>query len=466
MRKGSKKYTYNRAAFGQFVAERRQALGWSLSELASRVYERSGLTLYPATLHHIESGNRSLPEAQRAALHATLNLPGVSERSRLLVVSSSPSTVLTDDPVLLESISTWDWEPAKDGWLRLAHQARTREQWPEWADYAGRAGKMLMMLGRYEESAAALDTVLESDPHHIGQAALAEILLNRGWLAMTWRDYTSAARYLLKSDAIYARLGMNRGQALHFLGRTYSEWGIAEEVDSYREAGRVLLGHAYEHNKLTGDPPLLGYDLLQQIATLIYDDVATARNYLARSSELLESNFYTPANIHLKRGLMAWYAGQSSAREHLELASRAFAEGRFYVKGVASSLRMLSRSFQEERAALPQAAAHALVAAIALPYAESLDLLEEVSAQVFISLCDGVVSRHAAFWREQVERALQMDAPPFALLRTLAARPNGQAQMRWALERAQAAIRNGLPDYLTTREEQVVRHCLVSADVG
>lgn len=471
MRKGTQKYAYNRAVFGQLVADRRQVLGLSLRALADRVFERTKFPLNPGTLHQVELGWRSLPESQREALYAILELPGGEDDTRLIedTQSRTPSLTpapLSDDPLTLEAMEHWNWEPAKEGWLRLAGQSRAREQWPEWADYTGRVGKMLMMLGRYEEAAAVLETVLDADHLLIGQSALGDVLLNRGWLAMVWRDFRTAAYYLRQSDRVVSRLGMNRGLALHFLGRTYCEWGIAEESDRYREAGRELLASAYDQDKKLGDSALQGFDLLQQIPGLILDDVALARTYLYRSADLLGTKHFTPGNIHLKHGLIAWYLDPASAREHLELASQVFARGKFYVKGVAASARLLSRHFQDQRASLPQAAAYALVAAIALPYAESLELLEEVSAQVLVSWCDGVVRRHTVFWREQIEHALQMDVAPFDLLRALAARPNGLAQIQWALERAQAAIRNGLPEYLTTPEQRMVTHCLVGADVG
>lgn len=470
MRKGTQKYAYNRAAFGQFVADRRQVLGWSIRELRNHVYERTTILLNPGTLHRVERGEGSLPEPQREALRAVLDYPdgedGIEDCLRVIEVSpSSALAPMMDDPQTLKGLEDWNWGPAKEGWLRLASLARARQEWGDWADYTRRAGKMLMMLGRYEESAAVLDTVLDADSHLIGQEALGETLLNRGWLAMAWRDFRTATYYLRQSDQVASRMGVNRGQALHFLGRTYCEWGIAEDSDTYRETGRRLLASAYVLDKQLGDNALQGYDLLQQIPGLILDDAATARKYLYRSADLLGTRYFTPGNIHLKHGLLAWYLHPSRAREHLELASQAFAGGQLYVKGLAAASRLLSRSFQKQRATLPQAASYALVAAITLPYAESLELLEEISAQVYISWCDSVVRRHAAFWEDQLANIYQMDTPPFDLLRTLTARPDGAAYIQRALDRAQAAIRAGLPEYLTRREQETLTHCLLIAHV-
>lgn len=365
MRKGTQKYAYNRAAFGQFVADRRQVLGWSIRELRNHVYERTTILLNPGTLHRVERGEGSLPEPQREALRAVLDYPDGEDgiEDCLRVVEVSPSSALApmmDDPQTLKGLEDWNWGPAKEGWLRLASLARARQQWGDWADYTRRAGKMLMMLGRYEESAAVLDTVLDADSHLIGQEALGETLLNRGWLAMAWRDFRTATYYLRQSDQVASRMGVNRGQALHFLGRTYCEWGIAEDSDTYRETGRRLLASAYVLDKQLGDNALQGYDLL---------------------------------------------------------------------------------------------------------HAESLELLEEISAQVYISWCDSVVRRHAAFWEDQLANIYQMDTPPFDLLRTLTARPDGAAYIQRALDRAQAAIRAGLPEYLTRREQETLTHCLLIAHV-
>ena len=84
---------------------------------------------------------------------------------------------------------------------------------------------------------------------------------------------------------------------------------------------------------------------------------------------------------------------------------------------------------------------------------------------MFVWLCDEIVRNHAEFWEHQLAKVYEMDTPPFDLLRGLAARPDGAAYIQRALDRAQAAIRAGLPEYLTRREQETLTHCLLIAHV-
>ncbi|SRR5581483_6554634 len=61
------KYDYDRTAFGAWVRESRERLGWSLSRLARKTGINKG------TLQQVEMGRRSLPADQRRTLVEVLS---------------------------------------------------------------------------------------------------------------------------------------------------------------------------------------------------------------------------------------------------------------------------------------------------------------------------------------------------------------------------------------------------------
>jgi tetratricopeptide (TPR) repeat protein len=463
VRKGSHKYEYDRDDFGWRVREHRESLGLSYRGLAQRVLDQTSLRINAATILHAELGDRSLPEAQREALEAALDAYGEVPDLHRSEPASPPSALPGDDPTDLEAASHWSL--ARDRWSVLAHEAAARKNWTDWAGYTSHSAMMEMQLGNFETSAALFNRILRQDPHAIGMANLSDALQNRGWLDMARHDYASAAAHLRTSGVLLQRLGKSRTRTYHFLGRTFCAWGVDTDNPGFRAYGQRVLMRAYTLDLETQNFPSLGYDLLQQIPSMSLDDPSKARRYLAQSQELLGREAFVVGHYHLKLGLLRQYSDPGGARACWEQASRAYAQGMFYNNGVSEALRLLSRSLQEDRDTLPQAASYALVAAIALPFVESLELLEEVSLRVFNVCCDSVVRRHAEFWEEQLANIYQMGTPPFDLLRTLTARPDGAAYIQRALERAQAAIRDGLPEYLTRREQETLAHCLLIAHV-
>ena len=463
MRKDSHKYGYDRDGFGRRIRERRESLGLSYRGLAQRVLDQTALRINAATILHAELGDRSLPEAQRSALEAALDAYGEATDLRHSAPKSPLSALAADDPLALEAASRWDL--ARDRWSALAHRAEARENWADWAEYTSHMAMMEMQLGSFETSEALFNRILRKDPHAIGAANLSDALQNRGWLDMARHDFASATAHLHTSGVLLQRLGISRTRTYHFLGRTYCAWGVEADNPGYRAYGRRLLMRAYELDSETQNFPSLGYDLLQQIPSMLIDDPSKARRYLVQSQELLGREAFVVGHYYLKLGLLKQYADPGRARAYWEQSGRAYAQGMFYNNGVSEALRLLSRSLQDDKDTLPQAASFALMASIALPFVESLELLEEVSSQVFIVCSDGVVRRHAEFWEEQLARAYRMDAAPFDLLRALTMRPHGAAYIERGLEHAQAAIRDGLPEYLTRREQLTVAHCLLIAHV-
>ena len=463
MRKDSYKYAYDRRGFGRRIRERRESLGLSYRGLAQRVLDQTSLRINAATILHAELGDRSLPEAQRSALEAALDAYGEGPNLHRSELGSPLSELSTDDPIALEAASHWDL--ARDRWSALAHGAETRANWADWAEFTSHMAMMEMQLGNFETSEALFNRILRKDPHAIGAANLSDALQNRGWLDMARHDFASAAAHLHTSGVLLQRLGISRTRTYHFLGRTFCAWGVDADNPGYRAYGRRLLVRAYELDSETQNFPSLGYDLLQQIPSMLIDDPSKARRYLAQSQELLGREAYVTGHHYLKWGILKQYSDRGGACACWEQASHAYAQGMFYNNGVSEALRLLSGSLQEDRDTLPQAASFALVAAVALPFVESLELLEAISSQVFVWLCDEIVRNHAEFWEHQLAKVYEMDTPPFVLLRSLAARPDGAAYIQRALDRAQAAIRAGLPEYLTRREQETLTHCLLIAHV-
>ena len=463
MRKNSQKYVYNRFIFGRLIRTRRLALGWSYRQLTQHMFEQTRIRIAAATILHVERGARSLPEAQRAALERVLSSPTSIEglracEERTEIIAPVPA----NDPAILESME--HWEAARDEWLKQANESEKCGNWPDWADSNRHAAMMELTLGRYGEADELLRNVVRSEPHLIGREALAETYQDRGWLHMAQNNFTDATRDLLQSARILRKLEIDRTRTLHFLGRTYCAWGIVEDKPGFREAGRALLERAYSSDQQLQNAPGMGYDLLQQIPSMIYDDSHLARKYLAESQDLLGFVKTAKGHYHSCAGLLEQYSNRLAACTHWEQACEDYSSEVFYPNGLSKALRLLVSGFDEQRETLPRAASYALAATMAYPYVQSLDLLEEIASRVFLWGCDCVVSRFTRFWEDQLAKAREMGEFPYTFLRGLAARPDGPKYLVTALRRARVAIRAGLPLYLTSQDTRIVVHCLPATD--
>ncbi len=443
MRHGSRKYSYNRIEFGERLAWNRRALGWSYRRLSQEVFIQTGVTIHAGTLLHAERGSRPLPEAQRRALARVLlqAAPGGHvERARDLALPEQRP----------EPVARWD--DARSRYLALALAAAQREDWPAWADSAAEAAMLDLTMGRLDASARLLDGVLTVDTRLIGREALARVYVDRGWLAMEQARFADATRYLRRGEELLLAGEPDSVRALHFLGRVYCASGAVNDDETARERGRNYLMRALEHDTRLGNANGMGYDLLQQVSSLVYDDPRRARRYLRQSAELLGLSGTPLGHHHLSFGLLESGTAPAKAREHFELAREAYSHGLFYRKGLGSALRSLSRLQDGAKETLPHAAEYALVAALVHPYRQSLEVLEEVAMRVYFTLCDSVGQRYAAFWRNQGERVARMSEDPFTLLRGLIETPGGAVSLQTALARAERAIRQGAPEWLNLRQ--------------
>jgi tetratricopeptide (TPR) repeat protein len=443
----SRKYGYNRIAFGEWLARNRRERGWSYRRLSQELFTRAGVLIHAGTLLHVERGNRSLPEAQRHALERII--PHAAPPARLHIERMRDLTpprqrgAPADSGALMER-----WDTSRDRFLALALEAGRREDWSRWAHNASEAAMLDLTMGRLGSAARLLDRVIVVDARLIGRETLAQAYVDRGWLAMEQSRFADAARYLRRGEQLLQAGGLETERVFHFLGRVYSAWGIVNDDETMRELGRNYLTRALERDHHQGNVSEMGYDLLQQVPSLIYDDPRRAVTYLLRSKELLGLSGTPLGHHHLNFGRLEAGVTPAKAREHFERARDAYSQGLFYRKGLGSALRSLSDLREDDRETLPQAASYALVAALIHPYRQSLDRIERVATQVYVRLCDSRERRFVAFWRGQGERVARMSEDPFTLLSGLVETVGGSASLQAAMALAERAIRQGAPDWL------------------
>ncbi len=455
MRNGSRKYTYNLLTFGEWLERSRKARGWSYRHLSREALTHTGVLIHAGTLLHVERGSRSLPKEQRRALARVMRRTARAsriERARdLAPLHQEGALAKSGAPDAMEH-----WDTSRARFTALAREAAGREDWPRWAESVSEVAMLDLTLGRLDSSAQLLDRIIALDARLIGKPTLGQAYVDRGWLAMEQSRFADAVRYLQRGERLLMAAGLEAERAFHFLGRVYCAWGIVNDDETMRELGRNYLTRAMARDTRLGDTGAMGYDLLQQVPSLVYDDPRRAKAYLIQSKELLGLSGTPLGHHHLDFGRLEYSVAPAKAREHFELARDAYSHGLFYRKGLGSALRSLSSLWEEDRTILPQAASYALVAALIHPYRQSLDRLEMMATRVYIELCDCRTRRFVAFWRDLGERALRMSEDPFTLLRGLIATPDGPTSLWSAKSLADSAIRQGLPEWLDMAQPLLV----------
>ena len=92
---------------------------------------------------------------------------------------------------------------------------------------------------------------------------------------------------------------------LHWLGRTYVDWGIQQDNQIHVKEGVAKLQKAENYDSKLDLHAIRGFELLRQIPALLYQgEFNTSENYLAQSEELLGIRGKGKGHIYLHKGLV------------------------------------------------------------------------------------------------------------------------------------------------------------------
>lgn len=492
MAKGWRKNDYNREKFGQQVREYRLALQWSLGQLA----QLSGLN--KGTLQHVEKGEVRLPDAKRQTLidvlaealqgngqttnrQELLNSAGLSG-SRILKPVSSLSQLQSEGNSQEESLrgrpheeyaellnQRGEWQLAGTFWLLAALEAKHAGNWATWSRCLLHAGLMALTCSQFEIAERRFKEVIEGSHAETALIAVVEAYLRLGWLYYEQDKFSLAAQLLLKSkkllqNAVSKNLGSLRfsehgsilpyegrelvvaleATRLHWLGRTYVDWGMQQDNHALIKEGLTRLQKSRHYDSQLGLSGNVGLAFLRQIPALLYEgELATTEKYLAQSEELLDRGGTTKGHLYLHRGLLALEERPEKAKDLLENAREGFVEPILYARGLSEVFKETSGAYlmDDRKTGDERAVEYAFVAAVLHPYGRNIELLQLAAHKMYWRMGEnGRVFN--TFWHALGERFWSMESEPFSDLRYLMKSfpENGIAHVETAVEKVNKAI--------------------------
>ena len=370
MAKGWRKDDYNRQIFGQKIRECRLTLQWSLGHLA----QVSGIN--KGTLQHVEKGEARLPDAKRQALIDVLTEAlqhiGQSANRReflklagLTTASTALSTVSSITQLQLLEIQgassqeklfqdmpheeyaemlhqRHEWRMAATFWLLAAQEAKHHGDWAKWSRCLLSAGLMELSSGQFEIAEKRFKEVIDKSQDEVGTLAVAEAHMRLGWLYYEQDKFSQAKQVLLKSRTLLQNLGGKNPRSLylpehgctliyegnelimalestrlHWLGRTYVDWGIEQDNQILVKEGLAKLQIGKNYDSKLGLHANVGFALLRQIPALLHEgELDTTENYLARSEDLLGTQGTARGHIYLHKGLLTLEVSSTRYTRH------------------------------------------------------------------------------------------------------------------------------------------------------
>lgn len=501
MAKGWSIDDYNRQIFGQKVKVYRVTLHWSLGHLA----QLSGVN--KGTLQHVEKGEVHLPDAKRQTvidvLIEALQQAGQSaNRQELLKLADLPtaSTVLSTVPstpqlpgVEISGASSQEksfhdksheeyaeilnqqqeWQLAGTFWLLAAQEAKRAGDWAKWSRCLLHAGLMALTCGQFEIAERRFKEVIDKAQDEATPLAVAEASIRLGWLSYEQDRFSQARQALLHGRTLLQNAASKSQGSLHFpehgsilahegrevikalestrlhwLGRTYVDWGIEQDNQGLIREGLARLQKAGDYDGELGLYGNVGFALLRQIPALLHvGELDTSENYLARSEELLGTRGTARGHIYLHKGRLALEEQPKKAKDFLESARESFVEPIVYSQGLAEVCKEISGVYlMDDKKMGDEIALQYALATVALhPYRRNVELLQLAAHKMYWRMGENRATFNT-LWQTLEEKLWSMESEPFSDLRYLmkSFHDNGIAHVESAIVKARKAIQNEL----------------------
>ncbi len=501
MAKGWRKDDYNRQLFGQKVSEYRSTLHWSLGHLA----QLSGIN--KGTLQHVEKGEAHLSNAKRQTLIDVLaqglqHIGQSTNRQEFLAVAglttASPLANTASSPAQFQSVEIpeasgqrkllhdlpheeyaellnqqQEWQLAATFWLLAAQEAKHAADWTKWSRCLLRAGLMELTMSQFELAERRFKEIIDKSEDEVGTLAVAEAYMRLGWVYYEQDKFSEARQALLKSRVLLqnhesknpqslhlARHGSSLVQAgdelimalestrLHWLGRTYVDWGIERDDQTLIKEGIAKLRKCEHYEGELGLYPSVGMALLRQVPSFLHrGELDTSENYLARGEELLGTQGTNRGHIYLHKGLLTLEERPKKAKDYLESAREGFIKPLFYPRGISEVFKEISGLYlMDDKKIGDEMALHYAFATVILhPYGRNLALLQLAARQMYWRTGENVTA-FKKYWRSLEEKLWRMDSEPFSVLRHLmmSFHESGIQHIEMALEQARKAVNDEL----------------------
>ena len=497
MAKGWQKGNYNRQLFGQKTREYRLALQWSIGELA----QRSGINR--GTLQHVEKGEARLPDTKRQTVidvltetlqqagqpanrQEFLQLAGITSASAVLSnVSTSTQLQAGDMPEqssqgkLLKDIPHEEyaeilnrqqkWQQAITFWLLAAQEAKNNGDWAKWSRCQLKAGVMAITTCQFEVAERRFKDVINKSQHEVSMVAEAEAYIGLGWLYYELDKFNQASQALIKSLIVMQNtatknprllrssahgctlpyegnklLMVLESSRLHWLGRTYVDWGIQQDNQQLIKAGVAKLQKAAKYDSKFGLHESVGFQLLRQIPALVYTgELDIAENYLAQSEERLGTQGTLKGHLYLHKELLVLEEHPIKAKDFLDIARQGFVEPAFYSRGLSRVLKEASGVYlmDDKKTSDAQAVQHALVATVLHPYGRNLEHLQLAAHKMYWRMGESMTA-FTTFWQALEEKLWCMECEPFSDLRYMmqSFQEDGISHIETALAKGKKAV--------------------------
>lgn len=501
MAKGWRKDDYNRQIFGQKIREYRLALQWSLGHLA----ELSGINR--GTLQRVEKGEAHLPNTKRQTLidvftealqqigqsvnrREFLKLAGLTTASTVLSTVPSPTQLqLSEIPGQSSQEKLFQdkshekyaellneqqkWQQAATFWLLAAREASYHGDWTKWSRCLLSAGLMALSSGQFDIAERRFKEVIDKSQDEVGTLAIAEAYIRLGWLYYEQDKFIQARQALLKSRTLLQNFESKNPRShhfseygctlvcednelvialestrLHWLGRTYVDWGIEQDNQVLIKEGLAKLQKAENYDRKLGLHANVGFALLRQIPALLHQgELHTTENYLARSKELLGIRGTAAGHIYLHKGLFFLEEQSKKAKDFLESARESFVEPPFYPKGLSEVFKEISaiHLMNNKKTGDQMALQYALATAVLHPYGRNLEILQLAAHKMYWRIGENMTAFNKS-WQALEEELWCMESEPFSDLRYLlrSFQENGIHYVEIAIEKAKKAVHNGL----------------------
>lgn len=501
MAKGWRLDGYNRQIFGQKVRAYRLTLHWSFGQLA----QLSGIN--KGTLQHVEKGEVHLPDAKRQTvidvlIEALQQVGQSANRQELLKLAGLPTT-----PAVLNTVSSTpqiplleisgassqeksfhdrpheeyaeilnqqqEWQLAGTFWLLAAQEAKRAGDWAKWSRCLLHAGLMALTCGQFELAERRFKEVIDKAQDEVAPLAVVEASIRLGWISYE-QDQFSQARQALLHSRTHLQNAANKSQEslhfsehgsilvhegrevikalestrLHWLGRTYVDWGIERDDQGLIREGLAKLQKAGDYDSELGLYGNVGFALLRQIPALLHiGELDTSEQYLARSEELLGTRGAARGHIYLHKGRIALEEQPKKAKDFLESARESFVEPIVYSQGLAEVFKEISGVYlmDDKKTGDEIAFQYALATAVLHPYGRNVELLQLVAHKMYWRMGEN----RAAFntlWLALEEKLWRMESEPFSDLRYFmkSFQGNGISHIEAAIVKARKAIEHEL----------------------
>jgi len=500
MAKGWRKGDYNRQIFGQKIREYRLSLEWSLEHLAQRSSMNKG------TLLHVEKGECHLPNTKRQRLtdvltealekigqpvnrRTFLKIAGLTAVSTTLGTASSPTQLQrveipgesSQEKLFQEKPheeyaeilnQQHKWQQAATFWLLAAQEARYRGDWATWSRCLLNAGVMALSSGQFEIAERRFKEVINRSQDEVSTLAVVEACVRLGWLYYEQDKFSQARQVLLKSQTLLYNLSKSlrplhfpehgctlvyednevimalESTRLHWLGRTYVDWGIQQDNQELVKKGVARLQKAENYDTRLGLHTSIGFELLRQIPALLHQgELHTTENYLARSEELFGTPGKGKGHIYLHKGLVVLEEQPKKAKDFLESAREIFVEPPFYSKGVSEVLKEISGAYlmDNKKTGDEIALEYALATTVLHPYGRNLEHLQLAAHKMYWRLGENMTAFNTS-WQALEEKLWSMESEPFSDLRYLmkSFQENGIHHVETATQKAKKVVHKEL----------------------